>query len=236
LNDNQLKGEKMKRLGQVQVQSLAEAVANKIRNGIIEGKKAPGERLVEQKLASDLGTSQPTVREALKELEHEGFVRKISNKGTYVTELSQHDIVQILRVRMALEQIAVEDAAVKMTEQVAQELKHLVSEMEAAAKDRDRRRFYNADLSFHRAIWNLAGNYYLSNALSRVAFSLLASVLSRQPEFAYDKAVEQHRFILNGLLSGNARQARDVFVKGTIDFWSKHQNTKLPEDFFGQRT
>jgi len=226
----------MKKLGQIQVQSLAEAVSNKIRNGIIEGKMTPGERLVEQKLADDLGTSQPTVREALKELEHEGFVRKISNKGTYVTKLSQADITQILRVRMALEQIAVEEAALKMTPEVAEDLKHLVEEMEIAAADRDRKRFYNADLSFHRVIWSLAGNVYLSNALSRVAFSLLASVLSNQPEFAYLKAVEQHRFILNGLLSGNAGQARDVFIKGTLDFWSKHQHTSMPNDFFGQRT
>jgi DNA-binding GntR family transcriptional regulator len=137
---------------------------------------------------------------------------------------------------MALEQIAVEEAALKMTPEVAEKLKHLVKEMEVAATDHDRKRFYNADLSFHRAIWNLAGNIYLSNALSRVAFSLLASVLSNQPEFAYQKAVEQHRFILNGLLSGNAGQARDVFVKGTLDFWSKHQNTNLPNDFSGQGT
>jgi DNA-binding GntR family transcriptional regulator len=225
----------MNKLGQVQVQSLAEAVANKIRNAIIEGKMAPGERLVEQKLAQDLGTSQPTVREALKELEHEGFVLKISNKGTYVTELTKADIAKILRVRMALEQIAVEEAAVNMTSEVAEELKSLVKDMEVAAAERNRKRFYNADLGFHRAIWGLAGNSYLSSALSRVAFSLLASVLSNQPEFAYHKAVEQHRFILNGLLSGNAGQARDVFIKGTVDFWSKHQNTTLPKDFFRQR-
>ena len=224
----------MSKLGQVQVQSLAEAVEHKIRNAIIEGKMGPGERLVEQKLAQDLGTSQPTVREALKELEYEGFVRKISNKGTYVTELTQVDIVKILRVRMALEQIAFEEAAVKMTSDVAEDLKSLVGEMEIAATERDRKRFYNADLAFHRVIWDLAGNSYLSNALSRVAFSLLASVLSNQTEFAYQKAVEQHRFILNGLLSGNAGQARDVFVKGTVDFWSKYQNTPLPKEF-GQR-
>jgi DNA-binding GntR family transcriptional regulator len=231
-----LEENRMKKLGQVQVQSLAEAVAHEIRNAIIEGKMVPGERLVEQKLAKDLGTSQPTVREALKELEYEGFVHKLSNKGTYVTELTQEDIVKILRVRMALEQIAVEEATVRLTSDVAEELKNLVKDMEVAAAECDRRRFYNADLSFHRTIWNLAGNNYLTTALSRIAFSLLASVLSNQTEFAYQKAVEQHRFILNGLLSGNAGQARDVFVKGTLDFWSKYQNTSLPEDFFGERT
>jgi DNA-binding GntR family transcriptional regulator len=226
----------MKKLGQVQVQSLAEAAAHKIRNAIIEGRMSPGERLVERNLSKDLGTSQPTIREALKELEYEGFVHKITNKGTYVTQLSQTDIVKILRVRMALEQIAVQEAAVKMNTNAAEELNALVKEMEVAAASEDRGKFYNADLAFHRTIWNLAGNKYLTSALSRVAFSLLASVLSNQAEFAYQKAVEQHRFILNGLLSKNAGQARDVFVKGTLDFWSKHQKANLPDDFFSKRT
>lgn len=226
----------MKKLGQVQAQSLSQAVAHKIRTAIIEGTVSPGQRLFEQRLAKELGTSQVTVREAIRDLEYEGFVRKISKRGTYVTKLSPEDIVQILRVRMALEQIAVEQAAVKMTPEVSEQLSHLVKEMESAAAQQDRGKFYNADLSFHRAIWNLAGNPYLTKALSRIAFSLLASVLSDQEEFAFQKAVEQHRFILNGLLSGNAGQARDVFVKGTLDFWSKHQNAKLPEDLFGQRT
>jgi DNA-binding GntR family transcriptional regulator len=226
----------MNKLGQVQVQSLAEAVANKLRDAIIEGKMVPGERLVERNLSKELGTSQPTVREALKELEHEGFVRKISNKGSYVTELTQADIAKVLRVRMALEQIAVEEAAVRMNPQAAEELKGFVKEMEIAAASSDRGRFYNADLGFHRAIWDLAGNTYLTSALSQVTFSLLASVLSKQADFAFQKAVEQHRFILNGLLSENAGQARDVYVKGTLDFWSKHQNANLPEDFFKRRT
>jgi DNA-binding GntR family transcriptional regulator len=137
---------------------------------------------------------------------------------------------------MALEQIAVEEAAVRMTSKAAEELNGFVEEMELAAESKDRGKFYNADLAFHRTIWNLAANSYLTSALSRVAFSLLASVLSNQAEFAYHKAVEQHRFILNGLLSKNAGQARDVFVKGTLDFWRKHQNANLSSDSFGQRT
>ena len=222
----------MRKLSEVRVQSLAVAVANSLRTAIIEGELQPGDRLVEQKLAKTLGTSQPTVREALKELEHEGFVRKITNKGTYVTELAPEDIEKVLRVRIALEQIAIEEAATRVTEKDARHLKHLVEDMEAAAEKKDRAGFYNADLAFHRKIWNLAGNEHLTASLSRVAFSLLASVLSRQPKFAYSRAVEQHRFILNGLLSGNVGQARDVFIKGTLDFWRKHQGTDLSEDLF----
>jgi len=225
----------MKRLGQIQVQSLAGAVAHRLRNAIIEGELLPGERLTEQKLAKDLGSSRPTVREALRELELGGFVRKIANKGTYVMSLTEADIAEVLQVRMALEGIAIEEAAVKITVEVSEKLKCLVAEMEAAAENQDRTRFYSAELSFHRTIWDLAGNDHLATALSRLAFSLVASILSGQNEFAFPQAVEQHRFILNGLLSKNPAQARDVFFKGTLDFWSKYQNVHLPPSAHGEQ-
>src|SRR6058998_1823102 len=79
--------------------SLPEAVAQKLRDAILAGQLKPGERLVEQKLAANLGIGQPTLREALKELEFQGFVRKSPKKGTYVTELTPEDFRQIQEVR-----------------------------------------------------------------------------------------------------------------------------------------
>src|ERR671936_391943 len=97
-------------LGRVHFQSIPETVAETLREGIIAGKLKPGERLVEQKLAAQLGIGQPTLREALKELEYQGFVRKVPNRGTYVTRLSQEDFSKILEVRMALEALVIERA------------------------------------------------------------------------------------------------------------------------------
>ena len=100
------------RIEAVHVRSLAEAAAQSLREAIIAGKLKPGERLIEQKLASQLGIGQPTLREALKELEYQGFVRKLANKGrTFVTKLSTEDISKIHQVRMVLEVLAVDLAA-----------------------------------------------------------------------------------------------------------------------------
>ena len=220
----------MESWGKVRVQSLAEAISEKLRDAIIRGELAPGDRLIEQKLARAFGTSQPTVREALRDLESQGFVRKIANKGTYVTELTQRDIGKIMEVRITLEQLAVTRAAEKMTPEAARTLSSLVDEMEFAVADLDRARFHNADLSFHRAIWELADNEYLALALARTIFSLFAFVLSTQGQQELEKAVEQHRFILSGVLSGNGGQARDMFTKATEDFWIKHSHIGLKKD------
>src|SRR5690348_222848 len=121
-------------LSPVRFPSLPEAVAQKLRDAILAGQLKPGERLVEQKLAGSLGIGQPTLREALKELEFQGFVRKSPKKGTYVTQLTLEDFRKIQEVRMALEVVAIEKAAVNMTDQALAELDRLVTTMRTTAK------------------------------------------------------------------------------------------------------
>src|SRR6476660_90744 len=91
----------VKRLNGVPLQRivLKDRVAELIKEAILTGKLEPGDRIVEMKLASDLGVGTTAVREALFELESQGFVSRVTNKGTFVTELTADDIEQILRVR-----------------------------------------------------------------------------------------------------------------------------------------
>ena len=120
------------RLTQVRFPSLPEAVAEKLREAVLAGQLKPGERLLEQKLAAGFGIGQPTLREALKELEFQGFVRKSPKKGTYVTELTTEDFRKIQEVRMALEVVAIERAARNITDDGVRELEKLVSTMRTA--------------------------------------------------------------------------------------------------------
>ena len=209
-------------IGAVQFQSLAEAAAQTLRDAIISGKLKPGERLVEQKLAAQLVIGQPTLREALKELEYQGFVRKVANKGTYVTKLSQEDGRKIMQVRMALEVLAVEQAAANINPAAIKQLEAAVKDMDIAARRFERTLFHKADLTFHRTIWRLTGNEYLEAVLEQVVFSLFAFVLLGQQQQEFLAAVVQHRKILEGLKSGNPAKARDAFVHHTTKFWKEY--------------
>src|SRR2546427_7048922 len=100
--------EALEKLSPVRRPSLPEAVAQRLRDAILVGQLKPGDRLVEQKLAGSFGIGQPTLREALKELEFQGFVRKSPKKGTYVTKVTLEDFRKIQQVRMALEVVAIE--------------------------------------------------------------------------------------------------------------------------------
>ena len=217
-------------LGRLRFQSVPEAVAQELRDAIIGGKLKPGERLIEQKLASSLGVGQPTLREALKELEYQGFVRKSPKKGTYVTLLSQKDFRNILEVRMALEIFAVEKAARNMTEAAAEEMEKIVKAMESAARTFDLATFHKSDLAFHRKLWELTANPYLGIALERVCFGLFAFVLLQRDPDATNEFVasaRQHVQILAGLRTGDPKRAREAFIQSTLKFWNEYHQVSL---------
>jgi len=191
----------------------------------MRGDLKPGERLVEHKLAKALGIGQPTLREALKELEHQGFVRKTPKRGTHVTVLTREDFRKVLEVRMALEVVAIERAAVRLTDGGAHQLGEHVRAMESAAARFDLADFHRNDVAFHRLLWDAADNEFLTLALERVAFGLFAFVLLQRDVASTNEfvaAAQQHKEILEGLASRDPVVARDAFVRSTLRFWNEY--------------
>lgn len=218
-------------VSQLEIRSLPQLVAEKLRAAILDGTLKPGERLLEQKLAAELAIGQPTLREALKELELQGFVRKKARKGgTYVTKLSHLDFQHILEVRMALEVRAIEKAAVNLTPEADAELARIVEAMQQAARRFDLASFHQHDIQFHRRIWDLTGNEYLGLALERVAFGLFAFVLLQRPQESRNEflaAAQQHKEILDGLRSRKPKVAREAFIRSTAKFWSEYHEVEF---------
>ncbi|MGE5645805.1 MAG: GntR family transcriptional regulator [Acidobacteriota bacterium] len=211
-------------------QSRPEAVAEHLRNAILAGSLKPGDRLVEQKVAAHFGVGQPTIREALKDLELLGFVRKSSKKHTFVTRLTKEDYRNMLEVRLALEPLAIGRAAQNLTAENAGHLEECVRAMETAAASLDLTAFHRADLSFHRTIWALARNEHLIAALERVSFVLFAFVLvQRMGEDGkeFRGAAKQHQQILAGLRSGDPQAARDAFLQSTTRFWRDYHGIEI---------
>ncbi len=95
----------------VAVSTMRSMVADTIRKAIMEGGLQPGERIVERNLAAQFGASLSVIREALVELETEGFVVKRPNAATHVTQVSIADAEKVFRLRAVLEPHAVAEAA-----------------------------------------------------------------------------------------------------------------------------
>ena len=95
--------------------SIVDQLTTALLNKIFSGEIKHGERLVELKLAKQAGVGQGTVREALIQLEHRGFVNRIPGRGTFVMQLTDVEIAAITQVRLPLEMLAVELAKKNLT-------------------------------------------------------------------------------------------------------------------------
>ena len=219
------------------MQSAPQAAAQTLREAIISGELRGGDRILEQHWSQRLGIGQPTLREALRELEHQGLLRKQPQRGTYVTQLSPEDYQRILEVRIPLEAIAIGRATANMTPEAEKMLIGLVKTMAGDEKQGSVGTFHDCDVLFHRTIWELAGNEYLSELLDAVTFRLFVfSIVGRWPDnpnanTERTAAIRQHRSILEGLRSGDPRRAKQAFIQNTVKYWNKQYGLKLdPEE------
>ena len=95
--------------------SLRGQVFDKIRSDILNGKYKRGEELVESSIGKELGISRTPVREAIRQLELEGLVQLVPNKGAFVTGISEKDVRDIYLIRARLEGLAARMAAKNIT-------------------------------------------------------------------------------------------------------------------------
>jgi DNA-binding GntR family transcriptional regulator len=223
-------------VGQLNLQTAPEAAAQAIRESIISGELRGGDRIIEQKWAARLGIGQPTLREALSELIHQGLLRKLPQRGTYVAQLSPRDYRLIQEVRIPLEAIAVGKAAENLTPEADAELGALVKAMSGTSMTASEvKNFHDCDAAFHRKIWMLAGNEHLRDTLEAISFKLFVfSVVGRwadNPKASRERvaAVKQHLAILEGIRSRDKHVARRVFIQETVGYWNAQYGLELDE-------
>jgi len=213
------------------VSSIPETVVGMLRDAILSDRVRPGQRLVEQRLAAHFGIGQPTLREALRELEAQGFVRKSQKRATYVTKWSAEEYRQAHDVRMALESLAMERAAPDVTGEAVRDLDQCLDRLAAAANAPDLALYHKSEMEFHKVIWKLTGNDCLCRTLERITFGLFAFALLGRPSAGMRPyllaAIEQHREILEGLRTRDPEMARGTFLRVTLQFWREHHHVAI---------
>ena len=148
---------------------LGHAVTAAIRELIMTGAVAPGERLVETDLSERFGTSRGPVRDAFKELEQSGLVISVPRRGTFVATLTATDIHEIYTLRLALEKLAISTTATIATDHDIAAMRAAVERLTEAQRTSDRRAGAEADIAIHRLIVRTAGHERLTEAWERLA-------------------------------------------------------------------
>ena len=174
---------------------------------ILEGVYAPGERLVETRIARELHVSQGSIREALRELESVGLVDYTPFRGCAIREPSQEELLQAFPVRAALESLAASEAVARLQQADFEQLSRLIREMEEAADRGDRHEQTVANAHFHALIVHAAGNPILERQWQML--QPLARTYLTVGHAGIDLIVlaRRHGLVLDSLRGGDPHQA-----------------------------
>ncbi|WP_105431545.1 GntR family transcriptional regulator [Neorhizobium sp. T6_25] len=193
-----------------EIGSLSARIYNKVREGLIVGNFAPGERLLMQDLADQLGTSVTPVREACLRLVSEQALELRSGRFISVPSLSRSRYVQIKLIRMSLEGLAAELAAENVTEPEIKELASFHATFVASEKAGDFGAARAANRAFHFGVYRLSRMPMLIGQIESMWVSMgpILNVYYREIPHEYVGA-EEHDHILDALRSGDKVKARE---------------------------
>lgn len=186
-------------LGLVESEALSGRVADMLRESIVLGYVEPGEDLVESELARSMGVSRGPVREALARLAREGLVVQRRHRSAQAAKWTAKDIEEIHTLRLALEQLACERAASRMTADHFAELDRVLESMRSLREDYSPRDGASLDLDFHDIIYDAADHSRLQLTWQDLRAQVFAFLFSRnfvRRDF-YELAYTEHLIIRN---------------------------------------
>jgi DNA-binding GntR family transcriptional regulator len=180
---------------------LREQVKNVLLHRIASGELKPGERLVETRIAHELGTSQAPVREALRDLEQLRLVESEPFRGARVRAFGDAELVEVYPVRAALEELAAREATLRLGGDVSA-LEREVEAMRAAARRGDVTALARHDIAFHRLIVEAAGNQVLEQCWKSLGLEGAITITLYGTYVEPGEAAELHVPILEAIRSG----------------------------------
>ena len=187
---------------------LRDVVFNTLRQAILRGELKPGERLMEIQLANKLGVSRTPIREALRKLELEGLVNMVPRKGAEVADITEKSLRDVLEVRKALEELSVQLACEKITEEEIEELKRVAERFKDTLDDQDVTKIAEADVAFHDVIYTATDNQkliLLLNNLREQMYRYRVEYLKK--EEAYPQLIAEHEELIDNISKRNKEEA-----------------------------
>ncbi|WP_290474343.1 MULTISPECIES: GntR family transcriptional regulator [unclassified Leifsonia] len=193
---------------------LSDQIYELMKTMIKDGTLAPGEQLVESQLAKRMQVSQAPVRDALKQLAHEGLVSHVRHLGNFVASYSEEEFLQARAARAELEAIAGRLACGTLAPATRARLGDLIAQMHSAADAGDLDAFRELDFTFHRSVVEASGNSYLPKMWDIIEPGLRSMHVLGDPSFEGDwhEVADWHRSLLD-LLDGDDPAAASALFR-----------------------
>jgi DNA-binding GntR family transcriptional regulator len=197
---------------------------------IVAGQLSPGERLIEEELAEQLGLSRGAVRGAILRLGHEGLVVRERNRGARVRRFTVDEAIEILEARAALESLAAGYAALHRTDDEARELQSLVEDMERLFREGELLAISERNAVLHRRILEISGH--------RVAYDICARLHSQVVRFQFrtvlapgrpQRSLAEHQRIVSAIADGDRTGAERAMRRHLMNVASVLVDVAEPE-------
>ena len=190
---------------------LRDVVFNTLRQAIITGEFAPGERLMEISLANRLGVSRTPVREAIRKLELEGLVIMIPRKGAQVAKITEKNLRDVIEIRTVLEEFATVLACERITQDGVLKLRQAHEDFIHAVEKGDILDIANKDETFHDTIFQATNNDRLISIIN----NLREQFYRYRMEYVKDirqrsNLVEEHRELLDAISTRDTVKAKQL--------------------------
>ena len=188
--------------------SLTDEIADIIRDRILKGEYEIGAKIKETQIAAELRVSRTPIREAFKQLENEGLIDYIPNRGCFAKGFTQQDVDDIYAVREALERLAVERAVERITDAELRDLEEEWDLMEFYAKKKDAQKVLELNSTFHDRIYASTRSRFMAQVLR----SYKSYINKTRKSVFYDETylmaiLKEHREILEAIKSRDKERA-----------------------------
>lgn len=193
--------------------SLTTLIFEKIREDVLNDVYKSGEKIIEAKVAEEMGVSRTPVREALKQLELDGLVENIPNRGVIVKGVTRGDIDDIYEMRVAIEGIAAKWSVERMSDETLLHLKEIYELMEFYTVKKDIDKIFELNTKFHEVIYKSACSRYLEHVLSDFQqFIKSTRKRSLETEGRMEEALDEHRAVLEAFIVRDVDRAVEALV------------------------
>lgn len=193
--------------------SLHDEITNQLRDMIVEGELAPGQKVPEPELCRRFGVSRTPLREALKVLAAEGIVQLLPNRGAVIAKITREEIEQIFPIMGALEALAGELACDRISEQEFDNLRRLHKTMVGHYRRSEWLPYSKLNRAIHEAIFAAAGNASLSAIYQQliVRIHAIRFVAKKTPD-RWRQAVEEHEQMMSALEQRDGKKLAKVMT------------------------
>lgn len=191
-----------------------EEAYREIRQAILKGEFPPASPLSEYQLAAQFRLSRTPVREALTRLEQEGMVRTVPGRGTFVAELTPHDIMEIYEVREQLESYAARVAAERMDTEDLCKLENIIAQMNEGAAAGYEKETFDTDIDLHKTIIGSTRNSRMVAILGTLDDQMhrIRSMWPRKPRWL-DGTLAEHSAIVKCITERDPAGAEEAMRK-----------------------